>query len=60
MSYRVKPAEGRICNEEDGTRVPAEGRTFEGDVSPWFIRRERDGDCEILAVGIDPAAKPKK
>lgn len=58
MSYRVKPAEGRICNEEDGQRVPAEGKTFEGDVSSWFIRRERDGDCVIDVV--DPAAKPKK
>jgi len=57
VSYRVKPAEGRICNEESGTPVPAEGRTFEGDVPPWFIRRERDGDC---LIDRDVVAKPKK
>lgn len=47
MSFRVKPAEGRTVNEEDGTPVPAEGKTFDGDVPPWFIRRERDQDCSI-------------
>lgn len=47
MSYRVKPAEGRIVNEEGGAPVPTEGQTYEGEPSPWFIRRERDGDCTI-------------
>jgi len=56
-SYTVKPAEGRVCNDQDGIRVPPEGKTFDGDVTPWFIRREGDGDCVIER---HTAAKPPK
>lgn len=52
----IKPAPGmRVCDPFDFREMPPEGKEVE--MSSHWMRRVKDGDCEVVSQAVKPAKK---
>lgn len=60
-SVKVTPAPGLVVRKPTGEALPPEGETLA--LSPWWLRRQADGDVSItdpVAAQAEPAPAKKK